>query len=185
MYPGTRLPGSTADRNGMKHAELMAGPGRSMIVRRRMNDVDGKHSAGGCSEVTSCSTAACSRRPAPTKAIPVGPVAAVERRPTPDITRGPDVSGAGIGDPASISVGVEVGGVLGNGWLPHLALPRHFVPVPVRVEVGPAVALVSFEGVACRRPVQRRVGCGLIASTVPLVPGILFKILRDGILAAV
>jgi hypothetical protein len=149
--PRPRLPGRTADWNGMKHADLMTGPGGSMIILWRTDDVDGKHSARAPSEAPSRVPAA-HRRPAPTEAVPVRPAATVKRRPAPGIARRPDISGARIGDPAAIPIGVEVS-VLCNRGLPHLALPGNVVPASVGVQIGPPVALISRIIVARTRPV--------------------------------
>jgi hypothetical protein len=183
--PRPRLPGSTTDRNGMKHADLMTGPGPggSVIVLWRTNDVDGKHSARAPSEAPSRVPAA-HWRPSPTKAVPVRPAATVKRRPAPGIARCPDISGAGIGDPAAIPVRIEVR-VLCHGGLPHLALTGNVVPASVRIQIGPPVALIACETIARSCSACRCIGCGLIACPVPLVPGILFYVLRHGILAAV
>jgi hypothetical protein len=187
MQPSARLPGSTTDRNGMKHAGLMNGPGGKTIVLWRTNNVDGEYSAARApsnSEGPSCAPAAGSGRPSPAKAVPVRPVATAEWRPAPSITGGPDISGAGIGYPTAIPVRIEVG-VLRNGRLPDLALTLNVIPASVGVEIRPAIALFACEAVARSRPVERCVGCGLIACAVPFVPGILFNVLRHGILAAV
>ena len=134
MQPSPRLAGSMADRNGMKHAGLMNGPGGSMIVQWGTDDVDGKDSAARApsDSTPTCSPTARSRRPSPAKAVPVGPVAAAERRPTPSIARRPNISGAGISYPAAISVRIEVF-ILRNGWLPDLALTLNVVPASVGV----------------------------------------------------
>jgi hypothetical protein len=152
MQARARLPGRTADRNGMKHAGLMNGADGKTIVLWRTKDIDGKHCARAPSETQSCAPAAGSRRPSPAKGGPVRPVATAERRPTPRVTRCPDISGAGIGYPAAISVRIEVS-ILCNGRLPHLALTLNVIPASVGVEIGPAIALITREGFARSRSV--------------------------------
>jgi hypothetical protein len=154
METRTGFPGRKADRNGMKHAGLMNGPGGSMIVQWRMNDVDGKDSAAiAPSDAASGAPADGSRRrPSPTKAVPVRPAATAEWRPAPRVTRSPDISGAGIGYPAAIPIGIEVS-VLCNSGLPHLTLTGDVIPASVGIQIGPAVALISCVTVARARMV--------------------------------
>ena len=173
-----------ANSYGRRHAGFVHRPGRETIVQWGLNDIDDIHDTKSTSKSPSREPAACTRRPSPTKAVPIRPVATTEWRPSPGISRGPHVPVARRCDPAAIPVGIEAC-VQCEGRLPNLALSGNVIPAAVGVQIGPPIALIARVAIARSCTVCCCLGCGLIATLVPLVPGVRFDVLQQEVTAAV
>src|SRR6185312_14777911 len=171
----------TPDVNRMARSGPAHRPWLETIVPRRPDDID---RITASSKTPADGPAPIPRHPAPTETIPVRPIAATEGRPPPAISRSPHISRTWIVDPTTIPIGIEAR-ILRHGGLPHPTLPRHVIPSAVGIQIGPSVALVSGITIARRRLVCRLIHGGLVAVLVPLVPGLLWDLLRQEVAAAI